>query len=370
MKTSGLPDIRPLVKLCGLYCILYVANGISAKYFTHNLGLPELTYTYYNTTGSVIVALAVVLVWRWYRMPGSDRRRFGLFSTPVETPYIVLSGICAAVIIPGTTLMYTRTGLSVMVAMAIMRGCVIVISRLVDWIQIRQGLMRKRVYAEESWAVILALLAVAVMMLYGPLKARLFPTVAAVATPKNGVALTTSGLDTFHYIVLAAYVIAYAIRLYCMNYYKNTRHGREQDNKGYFSYEQFAAWATLIVTVPLLLWATSVFHWTDPRLLDLQQAAHHANLLANASGVFYGCIAFTSVFIFMYRGRTATFAGVANRTSSLLAGVIATLGAHWLLGLPWPKSEEWVGVGLLLVAIMFLYAAEKKRSAEVPRRNN
>ena len=49
------------------------------------------------------------------------------------------------------------------------------------------------------------------------------------------------------------------------------------------------------------------------------------------SGIPYGAVAFFSVFIFMFQGRTATFAGLVNRLTSLIAGTTATLLLRRLL---------------------------------------
>ena len=67
----------------------------------------------------------------------------------------------------------------------------------------------------------------------------------------------------------------------------------------------------------------------------------------------------------MFKGRTATFAGLVNRLTSLVAGTIATLLSHFLLGWKWPKLADWLSLGFILVAVYFLSAAEKKRSAEL-----
>ena len=50
-----------------------------------------------------------------------------------------------------------------------MRGSIIVISRLIDVVQIQQGILKRKVYAEENWAVVFALLAVAPTLLPVPL---------------------------------------------------------------------------------------------------------------------------------------------------------------------------------------------------------
>jgi uncharacterized membrane protein YccC len=86
--------------------------------------------------------------------------------------------------------------------------------------------------------------------------------------------------------------------------------------------------------------------------------------IAIASGIPYGAVAFFSVFIFMFEGRTATFAGLVNRLTSLLGGIAATLLLAALFGLPWPSLQDWVSVGFITVAVGFLARAERRRSQE------
>ena len=85
------------------------------------------------------------------------------------------------------------------------------------------------------------------------------------------------------------------------------------------------------------------------------------------SGIPYGIIAFFSVFIFMFKGRTATFAGLVNRLTSLLAGTTATLVMFFLFKAKFPSVQDWVSVGFILVAVWFLTRAEKLRIAELAK---
>src|SRR4029078_3824689 len=117
-------------------------------------------------------ALSIILAAGWIRLRSNRMRRVGPFTVPSEIAYIIPSGLCTAALIPTTTLMYSLP-MSVMVAMVIMRGSVIVISRAVDAIQIRKGILHKRVYREEDLAVVFALLAVAVHLVWGDLAAAL-----------------------------------------------------------------------------------------------------------------------------------------------------------------------------------------------------
>src|SRR5207237_8220708 len=121
-----------------------------------------------NTLGRTVFAIGIVLLLKWTRFRSSIRStRLGPLRFPAEYLVILPSGVCTAVVIPTTTLMYTLP-ISVLVAMVIMRGSIIVVSRVVDAVQIRQGILKKTVYGEENWAVVFALLAVATNVLWTP----------------------------------------------------------------------------------------------------------------------------------------------------------------------------------------------------------
>ena len=75
-------------------------------------------------------------------------------------------------------------------------------------------------------------------------------------------------------------------------------------------------------------------------------------------------VAFFSVFIFMFKGRTATFAGLVNRLTSLVAGTVSTLLMALLWKQHWP-GLDWGSLAFIGVAVAFLGRAEKKRSAEL-----
>lgn len=352
-------DTGTLLQLCGGYFGSYVLTGILVKYFT-SLREPDLSnmaYLVNNTLGGSAFALTIVIFAGWVRMRSNRMRRFGPFTLPSEIVYIIPSGICTALIIPTTTLMYMLP-MSVMVAMVIMRGSVIVISRVVDAIQIRQGILVKQVYREENWAVVFALLAVATNVLLIPVL-----TAFGLSTPDPDGAFDFLQ-SPFALVVMGIYITAYSIRIYVMNYFKNTRgKGVPLDNKGFFAIEQIAATVTMIVIVIVFLSSGS----SDPRIVELDRAVRDPVPLAILAGVPYGAVAFFSVFIFMFQGRTATFAGLVNRLISLLGGVVATILLALLFGLRWPSLQDWVSVAFIGIAVAFLTRAERRRSAEQAR---
>jgi hypothetical protein len=326
-----------------------------------------MAYLVNNTLGSSVFVLALILAFGWFRLRSNRLVRFGPLTVPVEAAYIIPSGICTAIVIPTTTLMYTLP-ISVMVAMVIMRGSVIVISRAVDAVQIRQGILRKRVYAEENWAVVFALLAVAAHVVLLPLVAWLEARGIAA-----GAALSIQPGDakgSFDFLgsraamtILGSYIVAYSIRIYLMNYFKNTRaKGVPQDNKGFFAVEQIAASLSMIGLTAFLLAAVPA---ADPRMADVRASLAAPSVPAVIAGLPYGLVAFFSVFLFMFQGRTATFAGLVNRLTSLLAGTAATLLTHFAFGSKMPNARDWVSMAFILVAVAFLTRAERRRVAEL-----
>lgn len=140
---------RRLLQLCASYFFSYVVTGLCVKLFVGKAALvvpamSDVTFLVYSTTGGTLLASGVAISAGWLRLPLGSRRALW---------YIIPSGVCTAVVIPTTTLLYSFP-MSVMVAMVIMRGSVIVISRGVDAVQSAQGLLKKRVHPAENLAVV------------------------------------------------------------------------------------------------------------------------------------------------------------------------------------------------------------------------
>lgn len=338
-----------LIQLCIGYFVFYVITGISVKYFL-GIGMPEMQYLVFSTIGGNLLALIIVLSLKWYKLQTNNLITFLGFKVPEEFLYIIPSGVCTAVVIPTTTLMYSLP-ISVMVAMVIMRGSVIIISRIVDAIQIKQGILKKRVYMEENIAVVFALLAVAINIFYGKEGGFDFIYNAAAVT------------------ILVSYIIAYFIRIYIMNYYKNTRgKGVKQDNKGFFAVEQIAATVTMLILGLVFYYSPELFGWQNKQITEFTGAFQSPDSMWGwviLAGTAFGALAFFSVFIFMFKGRTATFAGLVNRLTSLIAGTAATLLYFYFFGGKFPATEDWLSLLFILISVAFISKAEKKRIAEL-----
>ncbi|OGS13281.1 MAG: hypothetical protein A2234_03920 [Elusimicrobia bacterium RIFOXYA2_FULL_58_8] len=450
-----------LLQLAFGYFGLYVLTGFLVKYFDKVLGVGGIQYTFYNTIGGMLVCNIVVIVLGWYKFQSSDKVKVLGMSIPREFLYIIPSGICTAIVIPTTTLMYTLP-ISIMVAMIIMRASIIVISRIIDAAQIRQGILRKTVYWEENIAVIIALAAVALQLLN-------FKGASAMVQATGKYSAFFSQLFVFNkgdfdflgnaaaMTILTFYLIAYTIRIYIMNYYKNTRpKGAIYDTNGFFAIEQISSTTALVlagfiffqvVNKPAIipyapaerpaaaqaaspsperealaaamvkaeaLLASDTSKYTPENRSKAEDALTAAGqllaykkvapetlraaavlvekpatdvkksfafqfsdaaknptprwLAAISSGIPFGLAAFCSVFLFMFKGRTATFAGLVNRLTSLIAGTAATIVVWWLIkDQKPPKMEDWFSLALMIIAIYFIGRAEKKRSCELAK---
>jgi hypothetical protein len=348
-----------LLQLCTGYYLVYIVTGLVVKAFTAApqtpLGTPPMNaiaFLGYNTLGANLTCLLPVLVLGWFRLRSVRTLRVAGLEIPSEILYIIPSGICTAVIIPTTTLMYTLP-ISVMVAMVIMRASVIIIGRVVDGLQIAQGILLKRIYWEENAAVAFAVLA-ACIELFGS-------HTGGFAFMQNRAAV----------IIFTSYIAAYSIRIYIMNYFKNTRpKGAPLDNTGFFGLEQISA------SIVMVLMALTVYYGprTFPAWLQAPQVVDFITAIqtpvpgwgwAAFSGIAFGLVAFFSVFIFMFKGRTATFTGLMNRLTSLVAGTTATLLGHWLFRSKLPSLQNWISLGFVLVAVVFLARAERRRAQEL-----
>ena len=275
-----------LMQLCGGYFFFYVITGLVVKAFTGATQMPsgtprmnDIAFLSYNTLGANLTCILPAVILGWWRLKSIRPVRVMGITLPSEIFYIIPSGICTAIVIPTTTLMYTLP-ISVMVAMVIMRASVIVIGRVVDGIQIAQGILQKRIYWEENAAVICAVLA-ACIELFGS---------------------NTGGFAFLHsraaVVILSSYIVAYAIRIYIMNYYKNTRpKGAPLDNKAFFAVEQIAATVTMVVLALAVFNSPKVFPaWGEVRqVADFITAINTPNpawFLAALSGLAFGIVAF------------------------------------------------------------------------------
>jgi hypothetical protein len=149
-----------------------------------------------------------------------------------------------------------------------------------------------------------------------------------------------------------------------MNYYKNTRPpGAPSDNRGFFAVEQIAS-TIFLVMAAVVIFVSPSLGIEGPRITQFNGAISKPLPLypqAIVAGMAFGIVAFFSVFIFMFKGRTATFAGLVNRLTSLIAGTASTLLFALTFDSKWPKGSDWLSLIVIFVAVGFLTRAERRR---------
>lgn len=332
-----------LFALCCGYFASYVLFGVFLKWLLDRReGFPAMSgmEVLFNTSvGGMGVALAVVLIFWWPGRLKSTLPTIWGGRLPGEYKWLIPSGICTGFVIPTTTLMYTY-GYSVMVAMVLMRSALMVASRIVDAILIRQGHLDKEVYWQENVAVLAAIGALGIVIFgAGKEDFQFFQSPAAMVT-------------------MGIYIIPYSIRIYILSRFK-----LKADHKALFGIEQLFAAFTVITAVTIFL---LLFHagWKPQQLVDFTAGFYNPTLIAIIIGMPFGIGAFFSVFLYLYKGGTATFNITLNRLTSLIGGTTATLIFHYAFGGKAIKAQNWAALGVIFIAIGFLTWAGKRRSAE------
>ncbi|HEX7155104.1 MAG TPA: hypothetical protein VF618_26775 [Thermoanaerobaculia bacterium] len=251
---------------------------------------------------AVVLPLFILLSgwWRHARVPGLP---------------VVISGIGTAIIIATTTLAYTFHGVSILFALLLLRGGVLVLAPVVD---LACG---RRVRWFSSVALVISIGAVLLTMF--ATDDRRFTTIALINT--------------------MAYLAGYAMRLPQMTLMAKVE--AKEPTRRYFVEESLIALAVLILG-PLLGAAFGV-EGLRQGLLALTSGSAVANI-GFVIGALYASLFIFGTLIYLDR-RENCFCVPLNRGASLMAGVVAT----FVLG----EAATWfelTSVGMILVAFGFL----------------
>jgi general stress protein CsbA len=275
---------------------------------------------------STVIATAVVMmastsVFGWWKYAGR-RQIFGV-SVICPSPLVLLSGFGTAVIIGTTTLAYTYTGISILFALLLMRGGVLVIAPAVD------VLFRRKV-RWFSW-IALALTLAALLV--------------ALADVNNYQMTVIAGLN------IVAYLAGYLLRLPCIN--ELAKSDDKNVTYRYLVEEQTVA-AILLVAIP----AVFAVIGKGGIMTDLR---HGFTSFFDSSvtapglliGALYAGLYFFGTLIYLDR-RENTFCIPLNRCSSLLAGIFATYELASLFKESPPSVAQLSSSGLIIGALLFL----------------
>lgn len=285
------------------YFAFYVPYSALVKFITAGArqanGVGLLPISLMTTVAMLLVIVTMLGWWKHASKPSAS---------------VVVSGIGVALIISATTLAYTFAGISVILALLLMRGGVLIMAPIID------AVMSRRVRWFSWAALVTSLLAVG----YAAFRTKDHSITAAVL------------------LNLGAYVTGYALRLPCM-----TAVAKVDDpavTRRYFVNELLVACALLLV-VPALLAIGGVG--------ALRTGYLDRSLTTVAIGFFYACLYTFCTLIYLDR-RENTFTIPLFCGSSLLAGMTATWLLHEHAGMRGVTSGDLAGAALMVVAMLFL----------------
>lgn len=311
-----------------------MTKAVSRGYFEGLEAIPGpqlLPCTVMVSTVGVFIFLTSMGWWRY-----ASRGQLLGRSVPRPGIWTFMSGVCTAGIIGTTTLAYTFEGVSIVFVMLLMRGGVLMIAPLVDKLSGR----RVRWFSAAGSLLSLAALVVA---------------------------FSESGgyeISMICAVDIGIYLTSYFIRFRFMSRLAKSKD--ESVNRRYFVEEQMVASPLLLVLLALTatfggeaeffdqLRAGFTTFWSG----DLVLHAVLIGTLSQGTGIFGSLIFLDS--------RENTYCVPVNRSSSILAGVVASFTLAAVFGVSVPSNHQLFGAGLIITAILFLSippALEKRRKA-------
>ena len=284
--------------------------------------------------GTAFTMTATIWLLGWWKYAGT--RQVAGVAIPFPRRSTLIAGLSFAVIIWTTSIAYSFPGISIVFALLLMRGGVLILAPVIDRVS------HRRVHW-DAWAALgLSLAALAIAF-------------AEVGSYRFTLAATLN---------LAGYLAGYTFRLRQM-----TRQAKSEDadvNRRFFVEESLVAMVAL-VTVP----AVFALLGAGDAGLQLRHGfvAVLISPLANPAllvGVTYGILAVFGTLIYLECSEN-TFCVVVNRGSSLLSGVVASYGLVLLIGAPGLSAMQLAATGIVLAA-MALLAVSRLRTVAAPAR--
>lgn len=271
------------------------ANGVG--------GLQFLPATLFGTVAAVAVGMTVLGWWRYLRV--------------VRDPHVIASGVAAALIIAATTMAYTFTGISIVFALLLLRGGVLILAPIVD-------LAMGRSVRWFCWSALILALAALVLAL---VKVDDY-TLPAAAT-----------------LTVAIYLTGYIVRLPAMTKMAKVR---DREHTRQFFVDEIAVAMLTLIVVPVAVALLPLGETSEA----LRRGMTSFPPLAIVAGVCYAVLYFFGTHIYLdYRENT--FCIPLNRGSSLLAGVVASAIAG-ASGVAWPSSTQLIAAAMMIGALLFL----------------
>jgi protein-tyrosine-phosphatase len=270
---------------------------------------------------TAVVLPVIVASMGWWRHAGR-RRVFGL-SVPFPRPAVFLAGLGTAIIIGTTTLIFTFPGVSIIFALVLMRGGVLIMGPVVD------RLFKRRV-RWFSWAAF------------------------AVTVPAILIALADVQNYRLSFVtaaIIIAYLSGYLLRLPCAT--KLAKSADKTTTYRYFVEEQLVA-TLFLVAIP----AGLALIGEGEIMLELRHGftdffTSGVTFPALIIGALYACLYCFGTLIYL-DCRENTYCIPLNRGSSLLAGFSASYLLTLSFGLEPPSAAQLGSAGLLVTALLLL----------------
>lgn len=321
--------------LCFGYFAAYVPYSMMTKMATKGLfaGMEGAKFTGIEIQPLAVFAGLVamyifIFIKGWWKY--ATQWNFLGLSLPRTRWFTFISGIFTSTQIITTTLAYTFDGISIVFAMLLMRGGVLILAPVVDTVVKK----RKRKIYWPSWVAA------------GLSFAALFTAFSS----NSGTAMTTvCAVD------IVVYLLGYFFRLFFMSSYAKSADTTEKIR--YFAEEQLIAMPGLLLACLVIALGgigagretVAGQMWWGFVGLPLTPYAIHVALL----GIFSTGTGLFGTMIYLDK-RENTFTVPANRSASVIAGVIATYLLAAFYGQRFPDVHELFGVVLILGAIFFL----------------
>jgi protein-tyrosine-phosphatase len=273
--------------------------------------------------GTVLTWPLIITILGWWRYV--DVRRFAGIPIPVTTPAIAISGVGLALIIGSTTVAFTFKGISIVLALLLMRGGLLIMGPVID------STFGRRV-RWFSWAALMISFA-ALAVSFAGIKDRSLPLLAAMN--------------------LAIYLTGYLLRTPCM-----TKAAKVTDRETTYRYfvQEILVTSIVLPAIPAIVAVLG----NGPISLALRNGfttfwtIHPAAILPVVLvGVFYASHNIFGTLIYL-DCRENTFCIPLFCGASFLAGFSAVFLLSIFFGFPAPPLSQLVSSGMIIGALLLL----------------
>jgi protein-tyrosine-phosphatase len=337
-RYRGLHEAGLLVWFFALgYFVSYIPYSALAKAMTQGyLTIGERPIAGFDILPATLLGTIMTMPLLVARLGGFRFTRVRLIggrTVPVPHLDTLLSGLGFAAIISATTMAYSFSGISIVLALVMMRAGVLTIAPMVDAISGRQV----HPYSWLAFALSLGAVVVAFSQV-----GNYTLTIGAIAN-------------------LALYLCGYFARLSMMS-----RHAKVVDeavNRRFVAEECVVAMIALAAIGTAIAVVRGCGEGLTAGCAFMPFLANPLLVPALVTGIAYGFLGVFATLIYLNELEN-TFAIPVFCCASLLSGVAASLSLTWLFGAPPLKVADLISAGMIMLAGLLLYVRSAPRSAQ------